>query len=127
LTLRFLGLETVLRFHAMSLELYGGAGGIRDRGLLESAIAQPLATFGGEYLHTDVFEMAAAYLFHVVENHPFVDGNKRTGLFCALAFLEANDVPTDTTHDLYELVISVAEGKLSKQEIAKAFRSAFVP
>ena len=66
---------------------YGGLPGLRDEGLLESAVAQAVATFGGEYLHNDIFQMAAAYLFHIVQNHPFVDGNKRAGAAAAVVFL----------------------------------------
>ena len=73
-------MEDVIELHAMQLQIYGGSAGLRDRGLLESAVAQPQATFGGELAHPGLFEMAAAYLFHLVRNHRFVDGNKRAGL-----------------------------------------------
>jgi death-on-curing protein len=78
-TVRFLGVEEVIGIHARQLSEFGGGEGIRDQGLLASAIAQPEASFAGEYLHQDLYEMAAAYLFHLVQNHPFVDGNKRVG------------------------------------------------
>ena len=81
----FLDLDLVLRTHRGLIERYGGEEGLRDAGLLQSAIAQPRAMFGGEFLHKDLFEMAAAYLFHVVQNHAFLDGNKRTGAACASA------------------------------------------
>jgi death-on-curing protein len=74
----FLSLERVLRIHRSMIEQYGGEEGIRDAGLLHFAIAVPQASFGGEYLHADLFEMAAAYLYHIVQNHPFIDGNIRT-------------------------------------------------
>ena len=83
----FLTLDEVLGIHADQIRVYGGASGIRDLALLRSAIAMPATTFDGEYLHPSVFEMAAAYLFHVARNHPFVDWNKRTALMCALVFL----------------------------------------
>ena len=72
--------------------------GVRDHALLESALAQPGAAFGGEFLHVDLFAMAAAYLFHIVKNHPFLDGNKRTGLIVAITFLAINGVsiPSDS-------------------------------
>jgi death-on-curing protein len=73
----FLDIDRVLRTHRSLIERYGGAEGIRDVGLLHSAIAMPQASFGGEFLHKNLFEMAAAYLYHIVQNHPFVDGNKR--------------------------------------------------
>lgn len=78
--IRFLSPEDVLSLHEMQIERYGGSAGIRDRGLLESAIGQPQASFGGEYVHHGFYEMAAAYAFHIAENQPFVDGNKRTAL-----------------------------------------------
>jgi death-on-curing protein len=91
----FLSLEDVLCLHADQVRLFGGHEGVRDLGLLESAIAQPQAMFGGEYLHHDIFEMAAAYVFHLVQNHPFCDGNKRTGVVAALVFLDFNGVEID--------------------------------
>ncbi|HYQ81440.1 MAG TPA: Fic family protein, partial [Anaeromyxobacteraceae bacterium] len=72
----FLTLDEVLALHADQIGRYGGSPGLRDLGLLESALAAPRATFGGEHLHGSLPEMAAAYLFHLVRNHPFVDGNK---------------------------------------------------
>jgi len=84
----FLDLEDALAIHREQLARFGGGAGIRDAGLLDSALATPRATFGGSYVHGDVFSMAAAYAFHVAENQPFVDGNKRTGLLCAVVFLE---------------------------------------
>ena len=86
----FLELEDVLELHADSIELYGGDGGIRDRGLIESAISVPRQSFGDEYLHKTLFAMAAAYAFHLAENQAFVDGNKRVGLAAATAFLAMN-------------------------------------
>ena len=71
-----LTLDEVLEIHRDQLARYGGSQGIRDLGLLQSALAQPPATFGGQFLHADLFETAAAYLLHIVQNHPFVDGNK---------------------------------------------------
>lgn len=72
---RFLTLEEVFVIHEESLGSYGGLDGIRDKNLLESAVMMPQSSFGGEYLHTDLFEMAAAYAFHIAENQPFLDGN----------------------------------------------------
>ncbi len=91
----------------------------------ESAIAQPAASFDGEYLHRDIFEMAAAYLFHLVLNHPFVDGNKRVALECALVFLEINGISLEVSDDeLVELTRTSAQGKCSKLQIADFFRKA---
>ena len=120
----FLSLDDVLLAHCDQISRYGGDPGVRDFGLLESAIAQPQATFGGEFLHAYPFVMAAAYLFHIVQNHPFVDGNKRTGVVAALAFLELNDVQIDAPKgSIYDLTIAVANGLVGKPEIAEYFRS----
>ena len=119
----FLDLDHVLRTHRSLIETYGGAGGIRDVGLLHSAIAMPQASFGGQFLHKDVFEMAAAYLYHIVQNHPFFDGNKRTGSAVAIIFLAINDVTIDADEDgVVDLTLAVAQGNVGKQEIAAFFR-----
>ncbi|MFO0959719.1 MAG: type II toxin-antitoxin system death-on-curing family toxin [Isosphaeraceae bacterium] len=105
----FLSVDQVESLHADLIEQDGGSRGIRERGLLESAVAQPMAAFEGEYLHADLFEMAAAYLFHLTMNHPFIDGNKRIGLAAALTFLDMNGLPIETEHEeLYEITIGVA-------------------
>jgi death-on-curing protein len=115
----FLTLDEVLALHSDQIERYGGAPGVRDLGLLESALASPRATFGGGFLHETLPEMAAAYLYHHVRNHPFLDGNKRTGLAAAIAFLGLNDVWLDGEEDeLVDLVGGVAEGRLGKAEAA---------
>ena len=119
----FLSVDRVLRLHDMQLRLFGGADGIRDLGLLESAIANAEATFGGEFLHQDLFEMAAAYLYGICRNHPFVDGNKRTALTSALVFLEINDIWVESNDDeLYALVIATAEARVEKSDIAEFLR-----
>jgi death on curing protein len=121
----FLGVEDVLYLHADQVDLYGGHHGIRDQGLLESAVAQPQAMFGGEFLHKDLFEMAAAYLFHLVQNHPFFDGNKRTGAVAALVFPDLNGIQIDAAEgSIYDLTISVATSQANKQQIAEFFRKA---
>jgi death-on-curing protein len=122
--MQFLELDDVIEIHAGQISNYGGSDGLRDLGLLESALAQPEAGFGGQYLHADVYEMAAAYLFHLVMNHPFIDGNKRVGLEAALVFLEINSIAIDASDDeLVELVLKTATGSLSKTEIAVFLRS----
>lgn len=119
----FLGVQDVLGLHADQVALYGGEHGVRDIGLLESAVAQPKATFGGEYLHKDIFEMAAAYLFHIVQNHPFFDGNKRVGAVAAMVFLDVNGTEIDAPKgSIYELTMSVATGQAGKMQIAEFFR-----
>ncbi len=119
----FLSLSEVLRIHNDQIERYGGTPGIQDLNLLQSAIAMPMAGFKGRFLHNDLFEMAAAYLFHIVRNHPFIDGNKRTGIVCALVFLELNGIEIHASEDaLVEMVTAVAEGRMKKDAVAKFFR-----
>jgi len=116
----FLEVDDVLEIHATQLEVYGGSPGLRDRGLLESAVAQPQSSFGGEFVHDGLFEMAAAYLFHIVRNHPFVDGNKRAGLLTALVFLDINGISIEhSSESLYDLTMGVAEGRIEKAAVAK--------
>lgn len=120
----FLELAEVLTIHADQIERYGGDASIRDAGLLASALAMPRAMFGGEFLHRDLYEMGAAYLYHIVQNHPFADGNKRTGTATALVFLEMNGVTIDADEDaLVELVLDVAQGRADKARIAEFFRT----
>jgi death-on-curing protein len=115
----FLALDEVLALHADQIRRYGGRPGLRDVTLLSSAIAMPAATYRGEYLHEGLPEMAAAYLFHICRNHPFVDGNKRASLAAALTFLWLNGLRVRATEDeLTELVIGVAAGRTGKPEVA---------
>jgi death-on-curing protein len=115
----FLLLDEVLALHGEQIELHGGSHGLRDAGLLQSALAMPEATFGGSYLHETISEMAAAYLYHLVKNHPFVDGNKRIGLKAALVFLRINQVRVVAGKDeLTQFVLDVAEGKVNKAQVA---------
>ena len=120
----FLTIEELLESHQEQIRNYGGTQGIRDLGLLESAVAQPAASFDGRLLHADVFEIAAAYLFHIVQNHPFIDGNKRVGLEAALLFLELNGNSLEAPDEkLLKLVLDVAQGQRLKPEIAEFFRT----
>lgn len=119
----FLTVEDLLDIHVEVLEAFGGDAGVRDLGLLESAVAQPHASFDGVYLHDDLFLMAAAYLFHVTQNHALIDGNKRTGLVAALTFLRLNSVAMPPDLDIfYDLTIGVATGTLNKTDVATEFR-----
>ena len=114
----FLTLDDVLQFHADHVESTGGDAAILDVGKIESAIAQPQATWGGQFLHEDLAAMAAAYLFHLVQNHGFADGNKRTGANAAIVFLELNGIALDWPLDETEqMVLGVAKGKLSKNDV----------
>jgi death-on-curing protein len=121
-SLRFLTLAQVLELHELQLGLFGGSSGTRDLGLLESALGNVQATFGGEYLHQSIYEMGAAYLYGICRNHPFIDGNKRTAAAAALTFLDYNRIEIEATEDeLYDLVIGVAEGRVTKDDVALFF------
>jgi death-on-curing protein len=103
---------------------YGGTYGVRDPALLSSALAMPSAAFGGTYLHADLYQQAAAYAFHICQNHPFLDANKRTALASALVFLALNGIELqDPDSVLYNVMIDVARAKKGKAEVAAAFRS----
>ena len=103
----FLTVEDVLALHDDQLRLFGGSAGVRDAGALDSAVATPAATFDQEFLHDDLFHMAAAYAFHIAENQPFVDGNKRTGLNAAIVFLDINGwIVSDPDMRLYDAMIA---------------------
>lgn len=120
----FLTLEEVLIIHESMIELYGGTHGIRDEGLLMSAIEMPKSGFGDSYLHDTIFQMASAYLFHLTKNHPFLDGNKRIGLGCADVFLALNGFNLEMTEeDAFELTIKVASENITKEEIAVILES----
>lgn len=119
LTPRFLALEEILWLHEDQIESFGGTSGIRDMGLLESALAQPKASFGGEFLHPTLAEQAAAYLYHLAMNHPFVDGNKRTAFAAMESFVVANGYSLELSNEeAYELVLNMVEGAGSKADLA---------
>lgn len=104
--------------HADQINCFGGSPGLRDEGLLDSALAQPQATFGGELLHSTISEQAGAYLFHLAMNHPFVDGNKRTAFAAMDVFLRMNSYCLNLKDDeAYECVIQVVRGGLSKTDL----------
>lgn len=123
MTPEFLTIEDVLDIHADQIQRYGGDAGVRDMGLLLSALAIPPSTFDGAFLHGTLSDMAAAFLFHIVQNHPFVDGNKRVGTVSAIVFLDLNGVNVEVDEDvLASLVLSVAQGTTDKGKIAKFLR-----
>ena len=114
----FLTFAEIIEIHNYQIENFGGASGVRDMELLKSAIGMPSATFGGTFLHPTIYEMAAAYLFHLVENHPFVDGNKRVGAMAALVFLDMNGIDFEASDEEFTaMVLRVASGKMLKAEI----------
>lgn len=116
----FLSTEDVMSLHADQLELYGGSAGVRDAGALEAAVQMPQATFGGQFLHPDLFSMAAAYAFHIAESQAFIDGNKRTGLNAALVFLLLNGWEVvDLKGRLYDAMIALAVRSLDKPGLAR--------
>ena len=118
--IRFLDRAIIELFHDHQIKTYGGSSGIRDEGLLESALAQAQQSFGGEYVHTSIFEMAAAYGYHICKNHPFFDGNKRTALVAMYTFLHVNGWKiTADKKALYAIIISLASGELKKSELTK--------
>lgn len=123
-----LGAEAVLAIHDEVLAAHGGMAGLRDRGLLESAVAAPQASFGGKPLIDDPIEIAAAYLFYLCRNHPFADGNKRTALAAALVFLQANGLlpdvglPRKNLEDWEALVLDVAGSKVDREGATKGLR-----
>jgi death-on-curing protein len=120
----FLTLAEVLEIHDQQIQLYGGSIGLRDQHGLDSAIATPQATFGGVYLHATIPSMAAAYLFHLCQNHAFIDGNKRVGANSAVTFLWLNGwEPTFDADQMIELVLGVASGQLGKPEVTKFFEA----
>ena len=126
-------MESVLAIHDEVLAAHGGLSGLRDRALLESAVAAPQASFGGKPLLQDPIEMAAAYLFHLCRNHPFADGNKRTALAAALVFLDANGLlpdpgtPTRRLDDWESLVLDVASSKLDREQTSRRLRKLVKP
>lgn len=115
----FLDLDRIVQLNKLATRTFGGADGIRDRGLVESAIYQPQASFGGEYLHQNIFQMAAAYYFHISECQGFSDGNKRTGFLAMFSFLRLNGcafiIPDDY---LWPILIEVAEGQKDKNDLS---------
>jgi death on curing protein len=118
--IKYLTLEEVLEMHDVFIEKFGGLKGIRDINHLLSAIKTPKAAMFGEELYPTVYDKAAAYLFHIVQNHPFNDANKRTGFGAAYLFLRANGAPILLSDEAFEnLVIEVAKGKIAKGEIAR--------
>lgn len=120
----FLTLAEVIDIHTDQIQRYGGHDGIRDINLLSSAVAMPYASFSSEFLHEDIYEMAAAYAFHICRNHPFIDGNKRTALASALVFLELNGIGiSDPKGKLYDAMIKLASGNLGKTEFASRLRN----
>jgi len=118
MAVRFIPDEIVLLVHADLIRRYGGQTGIRDRGLLSSALVQPLMTGGGKFLHKTIFDKAAAYGFHVCRNHPFVDGNKRVAFVLMDIFLRRNGYELAACEDeAYVIMMALADGRLTKLQL----------
>lgn len=122
MNIRFLSVQDVLAIQANTIKHEGGGAGLRDAGLLESAVLMPQQQFGGEYLHRGLAAMAAAYLFHLAMNHAFVDGNKRVGVLAALVFLDANGVQElPDPEELERVTMAVASSAMNKREVTAWF------
>jgi death-on-curing protein len=118
-TPKFLSISQVLDIHQDEINSFGGTSGIRDEGLLDSALAQPQATFFGELLHPTIGEQAAAYLYHLAMNHPFIDGNKRTAFAVMDTFVTLNGYSLNLSQEqAYNLVIRVVQKEISKEELS---------
>ncbi len=119
----YLSVAQVLHLHQLQTGAYGGAAGLRDRSGLESAVARPAATFGGEDLYPDAPAKAAALMHSLVLNHPFIDGNKRVGAHAAIVFLEANGwEPLASPDEVVEVTLGVASGEIEIGALTIWFR-----
>ncbi len=126
--LQFLTVEDVKRLHDLSIARHGGSYGVRDEGLLQSAVQMPSQTYDATYLHPTLGAKAGAYLFHLCQNHAFVDGNKRSGLLACEAFLRLNGHElTLTSKEAEEVTLHVAEGNLTKEDLIDRLESSVRP
>jgi len=118
-----LTVEIVREIHSEAIALFGGAAGIREPALLESAVAAPQASFGGESPYADAIEIAAAYLFYLCKNHPFIDGNKRTAFGACLVFLKLNGFQTPPDGSEWErLTLDVAASLIDRNQTTERLR-----
>ena len=121
--MKYLTAEQALFIHSRLIDETGGSHGIRDLGLLQSAIARPMATFGGEDLYPDIFQKAAALMESLIKNHPFIDGNKRTAISSTGLFLRVNGYSLETSQkELEDFTLKMATGKISLDDAAKWFK-----
>ena len=119
---KFLTLSEVLLILEDQIRNYGGIYGVRDRNLLSSALYMPESSFDGHYLHETIPAMAAAYAFHICQNHPFLDGNKRVALASSLVFLDINGYEINCKNEiLYNEIMNVAKGEIKKEELIKFY------
>jgi len=118
-----LSIETAVEIHAEAIKQFGGLDGVRDENLLASAVLAPQSTFGGKSLYHDLAEIAGAYLFYICNNHPFLDGNKRTAMMSAIVFLRTNGIePLPDSTEWEKLMLDVAAGKMSRDETTRRLR-----
>lgn len=123
-----LSIETVREIHAEALEKFGGLAGIRDENLLASAVLTPQSSFGGKSPYVDLVDVAAAYLFYICCNHPFLDGNKRTAMMAAIVFLRLNGVDTLPDSERWEqLMLDVAASKIDRDATTRRLRKLIKP
>ena len=123
-----LTVEIVREIHAEALRKFGGLDGVRDENLLASAALAPQSSFGGKSPYADIVEVAAAYLFYLCGNHPFLDGNKRTAMMAAIVFLRLNGIEPATDSDRWEqLVLDVASSRLDRAETTRRFQKLLKP
>ncbi|GGJ37720.1 type II toxin-antitoxin system death-on-curing family toxin [Deinococcus roseus] len=113
-----LSLDQVLHLHDLNIKHFGGSSGVRDQGLLESALAQPFLSAFGEERYVGLFQKAAAYWYFLARNHPFIDGNKRTALTTALVFLQMHGIKIQTSKTLEDTAVEVATGAHSMEAMA---------
>jgi len=119
----FLSVDDVLLLHTDTIDIEGGSHGVRDHGLLDAAVAMPRQQFGGAYLHEDLPAMSAAYLFHIAQNHPFIDGNKRAAVLSALVFLKVNGIEKlPDPKKLESVTLQVAAGEMGKDALTQWLR-----
>ena len=124
----YLSVEQVLSLHKALVGQFGGTSGMRERGALESALARPAMTFGGDDLYADLAAKAAALMQSLVLNHPFVDGNKRIGVAAAELFIELNELTLDAPdEELEDMTLALAEGKVKVEALAIWFRQRMRP
>jgi death on curing protein len=118
-----LGVDIVRAIHAEALRQFGGLDGVRDENLLASAVLAPQSTFGGKSPYSDTVEIAAAYLFYLCRNHPFLDGNKRTAMMAAIIYLRLNGIEPDSDSERWEeLMLDVAASRLDRDQTTKRLR-----
>jgi death-on-curing protein len=115
----FLDFDRIVQLNKLAVNTFGGSNGIRDKGLIESAIYQPQASFGDQYLHENLYHMAAAYYYHISESQGFSDGNKRTGFLALFAFLKLNGCDLTIPDDyLWPFLLDVASGSKDKEALS---------